>query len=60
MSLCDIVTFRNHYNLFDSQETFLIIINVKNNFATFLEFLINMKFNDLNLFAFIKYINQIC
>ncbi len=30
-SLCDIVTFRNHYNLFDYQETdFLIIINVEN------------------------------
>ncbi len=54
LSLLEIIT------IYLTQETFLIIINVKNNFATFLEFLINMKFNDLNLFAFIKYINQIC
>ncbi len=60
-------SFRNH-NLFDSQETFLIIINVENNFAAsyfvemvinfiFQDFLINIKFNKQHLFAFIKYIN---
>ncbi len=65
-------SFRNHYNLFDSQETFLIIINVEKNFAAsyfcvemvihfiFQDFLINIKFNELHLFAFIKYINYIC
>ncbi len=58
-------------NLFDSQETFLIIINVKNNFAAsyfvwkwwctiFQDFLINIKFNEQHLFACIKYINLIC
>ncbi len=47
------------YNLFDSQETFRIIINVENNFANtiFLDFLKNIKFNEQHLFAFIKYIN---
>ncbi len=60
-------SFRNH-NLFDSQETFLIIINVENNFAAsyfvwkwwytiFQDFLINIKFNQQHLFAFIKYFN---
>ncbi len=50
-----------------TQETFLIIINVKNNFAAsyfvwkwwytiFQDFLINIKFNEQDLFAFIKYI----
>ncbi len=60
-------SFRNH-NLFDSQETFLIIINVEtilllhilcgngDNFI-FQDFLINIKFNEQHLFAFIKYIN---
>ncbi len=49
-----------------TQETFLIIINVKNNLllhilcgngdALFQDFLINIKFNEQDLFAFIKYI----
>ncbi len=50
------------------QETFLIIINVENSFAAsyfvemvihfiFQDFLINIKFNEQHLFAFIKYIN---
>ncbi len=48
-------SFRNHYNLFDSQETFLIIIHF-----SFQDFLINIKLNEQHLFAFIKYINYIC
>ncbi len=51
-----------------TRETFLIIINVENNFAAsyfmwkwwytiFQDFFINIKFNEQHLFAFIKYIN---
>ncbi len=51
-----------------TQEKFLIIINVENYFAAsyfvwkwwytiFQDFLINIKFNEQHLFAFMKYIN---
>ncbi len=61
-----VCSFRNHYNLFDSQETFMIIINVENNFAAsyfvemviFLDFLINIKFNEQHLLnILIKFVN---
>ncbi len=63
MTLLEIIT------IYLTQETFLIIINVKNNFAAsycvwkwwkytiFQDFLINIKFNEQHFFAFIKYIN---
>ncbi len=66
------VIFLEIITIYLTQETFLIITNVENNFAAsffcveivihciFQNFCIHIQFNEQHLFAFIKYIHQIC